>query len=108
MREMRVLIRIVRVSEHGLAYEPDPRHCELLKRDIGFADSTNSQMAPGINTSYDETKHAPAGSLKDITNAIRHASKQCNRVTFGDDVNMTTYDCTKQRVPADCLLHGPM
>ena len=73
MREMRVLNRIVRVSEEGLAYEPDPRHCELLKRDIGFDDSTNSQMTPGVKIAYDETKHAPTESIADLINSIRFA-----------------------------------
>ena len=38
LREMRVLNRIVRVSEDGLAYEPDPRHAELIVEKLQLQD----------------------------------------------------------------------
>ena len=35
-KAMRVLNRILRISDHGLLYEPDPRHAELLIRSLGL------------------------------------------------------------------------
>ena len=46
-KQMRVLNRIVTVTDEGLEYEPDPRHIELLMRDRCFNDDTNSRATPG-------------------------------------------------------------
>ena len=38
VRELKLLKRILRVSEEGLTYEADPRHAELLARAVGLED----------------------------------------------------------------------
>ena len=45
LREMRILNRIVRLDDHGLAYEPDPRHSEILTRSIDLGE--NTRVTPG-------------------------------------------------------------
>ena len=36
VKEVRVLNRIVRLDETGLSYESDPRHIEIIARDMGL------------------------------------------------------------------------
>ena len=46
-KDTRVLNRIVRIVEDGLLYEPDPRHVDLLLRDLGLKPGDKSSAAPG-------------------------------------------------------------
>ena len=52
-KEMRVLNRIVRISEHGLTYEADPRHAEMLIKSFHLEES-KPVVTPGVKTSIDE------------------------------------------------------
>ena len=36
LKELRVLNRILRITEHGFLCEANPRHCELLARSLGL------------------------------------------------------------------------
>ena len=36
---LRVLGRMINYTEHGLRYEPDPRHAEAVIKDLGLADA---------------------------------------------------------------------
>ena len=46
-QEIRILNRIVSITEQGLTYEADPRHCDLLLNSLGL-DSGNTSATPGI------------------------------------------------------------
>ena len=85
-RQMRVLNRIVHVSEEGLSYEPDPRHVELLCRDLGLQVGSVSCGTPGNKPVFDEEKHVPTDSLDDIITSIRALKKTSSRVTFNETV----------------------
>ena len=50
---MRVLNRIVRVTDEGLLYEADPRHAEMLIRAFNLSDA-KSVVTPGVKTAIDE------------------------------------------------------
>ena len=50
LKEMRVLNRIVRVTEHGILYEADPRHAEMLIRAFHLGDS-KPVVTPEMKTS---------------------------------------------------------
>ena len=48
-KQMMVLNRVLRVVDEGLLYEPDPRHVELLARDMGLPmGSSKGNATPGI------------------------------------------------------------
>ena len=51
-KEMRVLNRIIRVTSKGLLYEPDPRHAELLIKNLGL-ENAKSQDTPGVKEDVD-------------------------------------------------------
>ena len=47
--EVRILNRIIRWTESGIAYEPDPRQSEIAIKDLGLdADRTKAAGIPGI------------------------------------------------------------
>ena len=50
MTQMRVLNRLVTITQDGLEYEPDPRHAELRARDMGLGMDVNSAMTPWHQT----------------------------------------------------------
>ena len=54
-KEMRILNRVVTLKESGLTYEADPRHAELLVRNMAVV---NSVGTPGV-TDSDLTHAAP-------------------------------------------------
>ena len=53
LKEMRVLNRVVRVSDDGLLYEADPRHAEMLIRAFNLSDA-KPVVTPGVKTAVDE------------------------------------------------------
>ena len=50
LKEMRVLNRIVRITPHGLLYEADPRHAEMLIKAFKLEDS-KPVVTPGVKSS---------------------------------------------------------
>ena len=46
MKDIKILNRILRITDKGLFYEADPRHVELLARALGLENSTG-QFTPG-------------------------------------------------------------
>ena len=46
-QEIRILNRVVSITEEGLTYEADPRHCDLLLNSLGL-DEGNISATPGI------------------------------------------------------------
>ena len=45
---MRILNRIVTVTDEGLEYEADQRHAEILMRDMGIDESSKEVVRPGV------------------------------------------------------------
>ncbi len=45
-----ILSRIVTVTEHGLEYEADQRHAEILMRGMGIDESSKGVVTPGVRT----------------------------------------------------------
>ncbi len=46
-QEIRILNKIVSVNEHGLTYEADPRHTDLLMSSLDLTEA-NSSSTPGV------------------------------------------------------------
>ena len=89
-KEMRVLNRLITVTEDGLTYEPDPRHVELLARDLGLDLGGKSHVTPCQKQTYDENKHSPKNdehiTLEDVISSIRLAKKGSLKISFSEDV----------------------
>ena len=56
---VRILNRIVTVTEHGLEYEADQRHAEILLRDMGIDECCKGVVTPGVST----TEGGPTGEV---------------------------------------------
>ena len=56
---MRVLNRIVRITDDGLLYEADPRHAELLAKSLNL-ENCNKMVTPGVKIPFD-TNSGPSG-----------------------------------------------
>ena len=103
---MGVLNRFVTVTEQGLEYEPDPRHIDLLARDLGIDMDSNSRATPGEKETYDVEKHNPDEQIEDIIQCIRAAKQTCIQVSFDDNIDV--HDINALPAFKDALLHGPI
>jgi len=64
-QEIRILNRLVSVGEHGLTYEADPRHTDLLMASMNLT-SANSSATPGIKP-VDRDEFATKGDELDTS-----------------------------------------
>ena len=91
-KEMRVLNRIVRVTDNGLLYEADPRHAEMLIKafDLGEAKSV---VTPGIKVvdeeaDPDKIDSDAAAEITKIITELRSKPQTPSKVTFSDNVQV--------------------
>ena len=69
VREIRILNRILRLTDDGLRYEADPRHAEMLVRALDL-ESASSVLTPGVKQESSATEYdAPR---IDENDAIQH------------------------------------
>ena len=47
-KEATVLTRVVRWTNDGIEYEADPRQVEMIMESLGYDDSTNPVVTPGL------------------------------------------------------------
>ena len=58
LKQLRILNRVITLTEHGLEFEADPRHVDLISRSLGLT-SSNAVATPGLketNADYDAEK----------------------------------------------------
>ena len=95
VREIRILNRILRLTDDGLRYEADPRHAEMLVRALDLA-SASSVLTPGVKedssaTEYDAPRIDEASAIQqyeiDAPNvaALAIAEPNQHRVRFDVD-----------------------
>ena len=60
-REIRVLNRIIRWETDGISYEPDPRHAEIIAKEMGV-DGTKGVVSPSIKESIDDEETPAKGT----------------------------------------------
>ena len=90
LKEMRVLNRILRITEDGLMYEADPRHVELLAKSMGL-ESCNTVLTPGLKRPFkDEVMDLVLDEDAVITAPlVRGKSKATKlKVTFNERVEI--------------------
>ena len=74
-KEMRILNRVVTLTESGLTYEADPRHVELLAKSLGLEDC-KPVATPGIKRSFeDEVMDLPIAQEPDVVSQITTGTK---------------------------------
>ena len=89
-KEMRVLNRIVRISDDGLLYEADPRHAEMLIKAFHLEEA-KAVVTPGIKVdeSTIDPDHVDAAGAKEIyrmINELRPKVKRSSKVKFDPTV----------------------
>ncbi len=83
-KEIRLLNRIIRITEKGLLYEADPRHAELLAKSMGLEQS-RSVATPGTKKPFsDEIMDLPI-SENDATIATMDVDQREPRVKCSND-----------------------
>ena len=93
LKEMRVLNRIVRVTDEGLLYEADPRHAEMLVKAFHLEGSTSKAVVtPGVKVAVtnDDVDRAEAEAVEGIEQIIASLSPKRtspSRVRFGFENN---------------------
>ena len=103
-KEMRVLNRIVRVTDRRLLYEADPRHAEMLIRSFDLGGS-KSVVTPGVKLPVDEdvdpeTMDAEASvEINRIIAELHPLMKRERRVHFCSDVDTL-------QIPAYSQIYG--
>ena len=84
-KEMRVLNRLLKITEHGLIYEPDPRHIELRASSLGIElDLSKPNVTPGKKLQCPDELPAD-DSIDNIIASIKLANKTAVRVSFNTD-----------------------
>ena len=84
VREIRILNRILRLTDDGLRYEADPRHSEMLVRALDMA-SASSVLTPGVKEDNSATEYdAPR---IDETDALQHLDDDATVVAALATVN---------------------
>ena len=119
VQEMRVLNRIIRLTSAGLLYEPDPRHIELLVRDLGLQEA-NFAVTPGNKApaNPDITPEQLSDDHNDYINSIhpntpsRTPNKKNTQVRFKEEIEIendfTLYAEQFSVHPRDLFLVGPI
>ena len=100
LKEMRVPNRILRVNQHGLLYEPDPRHAEMLLRALDLEEA-KSVVTPGVKVPVEDVpplddndadgEPYPVASLQQTCTRTPNTKK--TQVTFDDNIH--TIEITK-------------
>ena len=96
LREIKILNRIVRLDDRGLAYEADPRHVELLVKSLGL-EGCRKHSSPGAKDNNPETMsdgnlHHEDESTNDlcaalVTEYIRKPNRKGHTVTVNEHAN---------------------
>ena len=83
-KEIRLLNRIIRITDKGLLYEADPRHAELLAKSMGLEQS-RTVATPGVKKPFnDEVMDLPI-SEDDQVIATMEVDQGMRRVSFSTD-----------------------
>ena len=92
MKEIRILNRIVRITDKGLLYEADPRHVELLAKSLGL-ETCKPVATPGVKQTFDETTmDLPVNDQPEKLSPVIHVRND-RRIMF-DDKEPTTHKIT--------------
>ena len=65
LKEMRVLNRIVRVTDSGLRCEADPRHVELLAKSLNM-ENCKAVVTPGVKLPFDDNVKSSDDPMDDV------------------------------------------
>ena len=72
-KEIRILNRVIQWTEEGIWYEPDPRHAEIIFKDLGLIEGSKALSTPGVQQEVNE-KEEELGCLL-LTTRNQNCSK---------------------------------
>ena len=104
LKEMRVLNRILRVTDDALLYEADPRHAEMMIKSFGLEES-KSVVTPGVKVAPNEEDAATIDSEVDVEVELNRIiaelspKKRSGLIRFSDHVE-------QHEVPAYSSIYG--
>ena len=88
LKEIRVLNRIVRITQHGLRYEADPRHAEILAKAMGLTEC-KPVATLGVKPIYTEDSHdLPMSDDHALVSSLKPTRRSKSRITFHKDVSV--------------------
>ena len=93
LKEMRVLNRIVRITESGLRYEADPRHAELLARSLNLVDC-KATVTPGVKLPFDDQANEEDKPDQDADVHMVNKIVRLSRISFNNVIEH--YDVPNQ------------
>ena len=107
-KEMRVLNRIVRITNDGLLYEADPRHAEMLIKAFNL-EGAKAVVTPGVKSNDfegdpDKIDQDYAAEINAIHAEIAPSIRPMAKVTFSTDVDfheITPYSMIYGRHPRE-------
>ena len=112
IQEVRVLNRILHLTKQGLHYEADPRHVEMLAKQLGLDYSnTKSAVTPGVKPTYDKVEHQEEETLEDLVAAICYVKSKTFHVRFSEHVDAKNVPCYSEQYgkhPRHVFLSGPV
>ena len=86
IKEIRLLNRIVRITDHALRYEADPRHAELLAKSMGLIDC-KSVATPRLKPVYEKKcHHFPISDDHELVSVIAPPRRREARITFKEEI----------------------
>ena len=92
-KEMRILNRILRITDKGVAYEADPRHVEILVRSLGL-EECRLVSTPGVKMNLEDAEYSEPDqtivSAMTSERARRPEEREDKRVCrFSDEVDIS-------------------
>ena len=112
-KEARILNRVVKLEEQGIRYEADPRHVEMLARDLHL-ESCADVSTPGVkdkNDPDDVVNEEPVHDHSEVhaVNSIKPSDK-FKKVTFNNspETKLVEIPYGRQygRHPSEIVVHG--
>ena len=98
LKQMRVLNRIVRITDDALLYEADPRHAEMLIKSFQLEDS-KAVVTPGVKVNIDgnddsqiDAEHDAAIEINRIISELKCRKVSSSKMQFCPHV--TSHDVT--------------
>ena len=83
-KEIRLLNRIIRITDQGLLYEADPRHAELLMKAMNL-EQCRHVATPGVKQPFsDEVMDLPIAHEPETINNLTTADVPMSKVQFSD------------------------
>lgn len=111
LKEARLLNRAISWRKEGLVWEPDPRHCEIVWRELGMDPKvTKSMVAPGVRESAKAKDKKGVGSKEEYEReecSMGHCFGELPKASGRQDFNVANFENSKSGVKEHKYLSCP-